>query len=650
MGMDSMKKKILERLDTEFYITATQLASEVGASEKTVRTRIKELNEELKEHGAQIHSRRNAGFCLRIDDVDAYEAWRKQSMAITEALPATSAERVQYLLAYLLNHSDYIKLDDLSQFLYISRNSLTADLKQVEHMLKLYDLSIDRRPSYGIRIEGSEFNRRICIANCLLKRERMGMDLDKQKQDMKRLADILKDVLQECKLNLSETAFESLVLHLYVANGRIQRNCPVDFSPEAKEEACKNLRDYAMEAAVKIAQKVEQVMGIRYSDQELFYLAIHVDGKTFPDSSKHKPNLVITERIDKLVLQMLTAVYEGNGIDFRDNLELRMSLNQHMVPFDIRMKYGIPMHNPLLDEIKKEYAFAYAIAATACTVLRQYYNKKIPEDETGYFALLFALANEKKDRQLGRKNIVVVCISGRGSSQLFLYKYRQAFGKYINQIYECTVFDLETFDFKGKEIAYVFTTVPLSCELPAPVFEVSQFLSSEEVENYRRLFERGDMDFLRRYYDERLFMGRLQGETKEEVLEKMCAHIRTVRELPNGFLKSVLLRERMGQTDFGNLVAIAHPHRIMTKEPFVAAAVLEKPIWWGHNQVQVVFLAAMSEKKAEEDIERFYQATTDFVFNADAVQQLIASPDYATLLRLLGYEKTAGQNLPERYR
>ncbi len=636
--MEYNEERILKQLETEKYATAVQIAKAVGISERTVRIRIGELNRQMEGCGAQIRSRPNMGFWLEISVWPKYEQWKEKQRKRRIEMPATSADRVTYLLAYLLNHDNYVKVDDLSEFLYVSRNTLSADLKQAECVLNLYHLQIKRRPNYGICVTGSEFDRRICIAACLLRDDRIRMQTPKQQEDMRRLADIMKKILMEFCLQASESGFESLILHAYVANGRIRRGHLIQISPDQKKELCANLGRHALEAARAAAAEISSQMKIDYAEEEILYLAVHISGKTSPDTARRKsPGLVISSRIDELVLEMLEAVYEGNGIDFRDNLELRMSLNQHMVPFDIRMKYAIPMKNPILDKIKQEYAFAYTIAATACTALCRHYGREIPEDELGYFAVLFALALEKQGKTIDRKNIVVVCVSGRGSSQLFLYRYKQAFGKYIDQIYECSVFELEDFDFAGKNIDYLFTTVPLNLALPVPVFEISLFPDREEIDSYQRLFERGSSAFLYSYYDKRLFIPNLAGRDKEDILRKICAHIASVRPLPDGFLEAVLERERMGQTDFGNLVAISHPCRIMTREKFVATAILEEPVWWGHNEVQVVLLAALGEEK-DEDIERFYQATTDLVFNEARVRRLIESRDYETFISLLSGE------------
>ena len=93
-------------------------------------------------------------------------------------------------------------------------------------------------------------------------------------------------------------------------------------------------------------------------------------------------------------------------------------------------------------------------------------------------------------------------MSGKGSSRLFMYKYRQAFGRYINQIYECSIYDLEAFDFREKDIDYVFTTIPINVSVPVPIFEVSLILEHEDIEAYQEVFQSVKSEFIHRYYRE----------------------------------------------------------------------------------------------------------------------------------------------------
>ena len=78
-------------------------------------------------------------------------------------LPADSEERIDYLLALFLNREEYQKLEDLSEFLFVSPKTLSNEMKKVEYILSKFSLRIERRPHYGMRIEGTEVNKRRCI-------------------------------------------------------------------------------------------------------------------------------------------------------------------------------------------------------------------------------------------------------------------------------------------------------------------------------------------------------------------------------------------------------------------------------------------------------------------------------------------------------
>ena len=107
-------------------------------------------------------------------------------------------------------------------------------------------------------------------------------------------------------------------------------------------------------------------------------------------------NFVIPENIDQLSLRILQLISNEYHLDILNDFDIRMTLNQHLVPFDIRMRYEIPLKNPLLQEIKENYSLAYQAARIAANVLSDIYKRPIPEDEIGYFALIFQLALEKQ--------------------------------------------------------------------------------------------------------------------------------------------------------------------------------------------------------------------------------------------------------------
>lgn len=623
-------KQLLMILQDGKILTSSIIAEEVHLSEKTVRLRLKLLSEDIKMHGAELIAKPGSGFQLEIMNSQLFNEWMHSSNQ--QEIPTTSKERTQFLLQYLLEYDDYVKLDDLKQLLYVSRNTITADLKQVEYILTIYHLKVERRPNYGIKIRGTELNKRLCIANCLFKHNMTQVVLPNEKAKCQTLTDLISNIAKKYHLTMSENSFENLIVHTFIMNDRIQKEQMIEYSDAAKEEIYQLVKGQTIGIAEELSELIKSAFSIHYNEDEILYLALHLSGKATSDQhGKYGENLVISSKIDELVLHMLSVVYEEMRIDFTKNLELRMSLNQHMVPFDIRMRYNIPLKNPILEKIKTDYAFAYTVAAHATTSLKNYYNKEIPEDEIGYLAILFALAMEQRDKEIKKHNIIVVCASGRGTSQLFMFRYKQAFGKYINKIVEMTIFDLESCDFKGLEIDYVFTTIPINFKLPVPIYEVSLFLDSKEIDNYQRIFESKDINFMNNYFSQPLFIPCLKAKNKEEALRKICEFAQTKKKLPNQFYESVIKREQMGQTDFGNLVAIPHPYQMISEEKFVVATILENPVWWGHNEVQVVFLISLNDE-ISQDIEDFYRVITNYLSSLDLVKKTIEKREFSNLL------------------
>lgn len=620
-----MKKQqydVLKFLAEDYYCTAKELAEKLLVSEKTIRNRIKELKIALKNYGAKIESKPRYGYRLIILDEDLFV--KVQLNQDDNDIPDTNEARQLYLIQTLINDQCYFKMDDLVEKLFISRNILSNNLKRVEEIFQQYQLTVERRPNYGIRLEGSEFNKRNFIVNHLYG----DYDVIDQSQI---LMNLIIGINQESAVNMSEVALDHFIRYCVVMIERIRGKNNIKQNELIENEVS--------EATQKITNEycdhIENLMQIIINQTERQYLAIQYGSKLSSDSySKYGPNFVITGKIDELVFNMLNRVYEMFGINFRNNLELRMSLNQHLVPMDIRLRYNIPVTNPLKEMIKKEYPFPYTLATGASITLKEYYQREIPDDEISYLAVIFALATEKRDLMFEKKNIVLVCVSGKSSAQLFKYKYKQAFGEYINNIFDCNVIDLESFDFEHNQIDYIFTTVPLAKKYPVPIYEINIFIDSSEILTYREMFESGDKSKLLKYYSTNLFIPDLKASTKEEVIQQMCKQINRFGILPEGFYEAVMKREELGQTDFGNLVAIPHPYKTMGQQSFVAVAILEKPILWTTNEAQVIFMLSVGNTD-DPDLEDFYKKTSAIFFDSKAIKQLIIEPRFETLIELL---------------
>lgn len=611
------------------YRTSQSLAEVFHVSDRTIRNDLKEMNEVLLHYGAEIISKPKIGNILHVKDRKKFQKYLDQLYQEDEEnLPITSRERVHYLLEYLLHVERYVKLDDLCDTLFISKSSLSQDLKEVRKYLEQYNLKLVSKPNYGVRVEGREFDFRLCIANSAIERI-VNKDMKKSQQSiLKKIGDILQETFDKHAFKMSEVAFQNLIIHIFIAIERIQGNCYVPLEDEQLKTLQKEV-EYGM--AEEIVSQMEQVFSETFPDSEIGYIAIHLAAKKTIEIDNVMDNMVISDEVNETVSHMLEEVYEAFKIDFLDDFDLRMMLALHLVPFKVRMEYDIILHNPLLKEIKNRYTLAYNIAVAASDVLRECYHKEIKEDEIGYFALHFNLALERKKVNKRKKNILIVCGTGRGTAQLLVYKYKETFGKYLENIYTCDTMSVGKQDF--NKIDYIIATVPIQVKVPVPILEVKFFLEDRDIQAVKTLLSKDHNSSISKYFDQRLFLINVEVNNKEEALQKMVEKIREIKEIPDNFYDAVMKREKQAVTEFGNLVAIPHPYRAISKETFVCIMVLNKPILWDKKKVQLIYLMSM-EDNMNRNLQQFYKITSKLLMNKDYVKEIIQGKDFNVLLQM----------------
>lgn len=623
-------QRLLDILSTEEYRTAAQLADGLQVSEKTARLRIKALNEDLVEYGAEVISKARFGYKLCITNQEKFNVYEKEAEKPAESfVPDTGEERSEYLLAYLIWQPGYVKAEELCDFLYISRPTLTKSLRSVGMILKRYELEIERKPNYGMKIRGKELDIRRLICDYFIRRNCLAeLNPEHIEKELEKLAIDIRKMLADYNIPLLETAFENFVEYVYVACKRMKRDRYLQIVMDGMPEMGIREKSFVKELSEYLGKQYKCIV----TKEETSYILLYLSGRRIVGNVvENDTNFVIREHLDRMAVQMFEYIQREYHMDFRNDFDVRMTLNQHLVPLDIRIRFDIPLHNPLLEDIKKNYGLAYQISCEASQVLKNYYQKTISEDEIGYLALIFELAIERK-QQNEKSDILVVCSTGKGSSRLLKYKYEQEFSEYLNQIYVCDLIGLERFDF--SKVDYVFTTVPITKEIPVPIVEVGMFLGQDDVQKVVKVLKKGPNGYLETYYGKQRFFAHIKAKNKTEVLEFLCEKIQEQESVDTDFLDMVLEREAYIQMDYGNMIAIPHPNRIASEETFAYVAVLEEPVQWNLHPAQVILLTSVGRKE-DKNRQSFYESTARFALDKNAVEALIANPEYEQFFQFI---------------
>ena len=145
-------------------MTSKQLADQMNLSVRTIKSTLKGLKMELISYGAELEIKRGVGYRLHILNEENFLPIenRIQNQAPRQ-FPHVQKERSIYIIKKLLSLDYPIKLDDLADELYVSRNTISLDIREVKRLLQNYHLVIVQSNNNGIIVEGSEIHKRICI-------------------------------------------------------------------------------------------------------------------------------------------------------------------------------------------------------------------------------------------------------------------------------------------------------------------------------------------------------------------------------------------------------------------------------------------------------------------------------------------------------
>jgi len=439
------------------------------------------------------------------------------------------------------------------------------------------------------------------------------------------------DMIVENDLQFSDTSFENLVLYIYIMYKRMKRGRVVRVEEEKLEQVRETI-EFKMAHRI-VVEMVKAGMLQEYIESEVFYVSVYIACRRSGGSGNNiSSNFIVPEKMMQLTDLMLNELFEVYQIDLRNDFDFRMMIANHMVPFSIRMQYGIPVKNPLLAEIRNKYPFIHAMAQRAMVPFTAFYENEISDDEIGYFTIYLMMALGNSQREIKKKNILLVCITGKASSNFLMYRLESEFKEYINQIQTCSIYELENYNF--TDIDMVFSTVPIHRKVNVPIYVISDFLENSEILEARKNLEIGSLSFLKDYYRRELFFIDLVGRSSDEVIEELCLKTSAIIPLPESFLRSVKEREASGSTDYGNHVAIPHPQEKLVENSFVSVGILKKPITWKNNSVQMVILMSVFDSN-NTSTQKFYEVTTRLLSNQQKIDEIIAAKSFDVLFQNL---------------
>lgn len=632
------KDIILSLMKSKDPVTSEWMAKELGVSDRTIRTEIKELQSQSAFLGIVIESFRGKGYLLKVKDFATFEKEftlnEKDSMDDTQSNLYEHQNRVIYILRRLLLGKDLVKLESLEESLFVSKPKLQNDLKMVREILESYHLKLVSTPHYGMHVEGDEYMKRICLSNYILSRNN-NLNIDSKslqlldKNLFEKIREIIIKKVNKYEFEISDITLENLATHIAIGCKRIDEGFVIeDFEHDV-------IGKYPFESIIanEIVKEVEEFTGKIFPEAEINYIIVHLLGtklihKNVINESSENDNL------RTIINCMLEKLKTNFNWDFYGDSEFIQAMIMHIGPAMNRLRYSMSIRNPLLDDIKRKYPSAFQGAAIASRCIEHYLGVEVGEHEIAYIALHIGVALERiKAIQIKTKRVIVVCNSGVGSAKLLYYRLKNEFKDEIDIVATTSYYQLNEYDLSS--IDFIISTIPLKEDIGVPVQVVHTFLGGEDIASIQEKLRSVKGSEERRYLDESRVFIHKNFDDKESVIRFMCEELHKQKLVSKDYVNSVFEREEIAATSFGNFVAIPHPFEPETEETFWTVCTLKKPIEWaGKNMVQFICLLNIG-KNPKEDLEGMYRRLIALVENRTMVQKVLRSESAEDIVRLV---------------
>ncbi|TCW42469.1 transcriptional antiterminator [Thermohydrogenium kirishiense] len=651
MNMNNMERemeiiKIL--LNSEEPIVVNELAEKLNVSNKTIRNDLKKAEEFLNEKGLKLLKKPGTGVMIEGPESKKLDLSTELNNSSKFVEPFSPEARKNYILKRLFMSNKNITIKELADELYVSKVTIHKDLEAVKEWLSKYNLRLIKKTNYGIEISGNEEDWRNAAASLIVSnkgqeeiKELLYEDytgridyktLTRLKElidiDYRKLEKIVSNMESKLEFRLSDEAFISLIIHIAISMERLIRNKDIRLSNDVLKKL-KQEEEYLV--AKQAAKEIEENFEVKLPDSEIGYILLHILGAKMQQNKLKNIEIEIKEdeNINIAVImakEIIKIAEKALSVDFSSDSQLLNGLILHLKPTINRLKYGLTLRNPILNQIKENYPDIFGVAWMTSIVFEKYIGKKVGEEELGYITLHLGAAFERAKKPL---KALVVCSSGIGTSQLLAVRLERCFRKI--EIIDI-VSSLTLNDKMSENVDFIISTIPI--ESDKPVVNITPLLTQNDIRKLENFIEDFYENKNKKIFDIEIIDVDDSTKVKERLLEIIVNELSRVGYVKKEYLNDVLLRENISSTYIGNGIAIPHGKPENINKSVISVTRLKKPIKWNDEDVRVIIMVSIATRDIKY-ANRFFRKLYYNIDDPNFLDDILKSNNKSDLEKIL---------------
>ncbi|NIK71410.1 BglG family transcription antiterminator [Paenibacillus sp. BK720] len=490
MRISSRSRRILELLlRNDHELTAAQIAEEIQVSSRTVHRELAAVEEILRAEGARLLKKSGSGIRLQGDQAALERLARL--VTVSEEIEFSPEERQLYLLCLLLESEEPVKLFTLAHESKVTIPTVANDLDDLDQWVQRFGVTLTRRRGYGIELTGQEEQLREMIRQIIRDRfedtelissrnELPVHPLDGRlltlvgQSEMEAVEKILWSWEEYGGSRLSENAYTDLLIRLSIALRRIRAGKTVEAAsvPALRQES----------DAVYLTERLAALTERTFPPAETAYIGRLLRSVQSEDLSVlPADDLILTDTVRSLI----EHVQQAMAAEFNKDRSLRDGLFLHLKDALQRLSEGTNIRNPLLDQIKKDYASLFNIVRKA--VNRVFTDRAVPDEEVGFLVMHFGASLERLKQLRHNVRAILVCSSGIGSSKLLQIRLQKELPE-IHIVDRVSWYEASRTEKDKYDLIISTVDLPINGE---PYIKVSPLLTQAETDRLRAFVQTG---------------------------------------------------------------------------------------------------------------------------------------------------------------
>ncbi|XKM13555.1 BglG family transcription antiterminator [Orbaceae bacterium ac157xtp] len=636
------------------FLPASYYAQKLNVSEKTIYADIDALNQTLIKYpnlNIKLERSPRKGIILKATKADfdqlVYHFTQNDSHSFfnQNARRFTPEYRRLDIVKRLLLKDEDQSLDQLSRLYLVSKSSLTKDIVLINNEINKDRVSLEVGRSTLI-VNGDEINRQRAIKQFLSAyiKQQDAIYLTQLLDSFvtPNLFEYLKKLLsthysfltQYC----SEYYLNSLLISLTIQVFRLKQGVTIGKADDFLFNHIRYMQSYMI--ATNLANLLTKEFEVKFTNYDIDYLSkllfIH---RIVDENSQINDSLYA-----RVIKDLINKVGEIERVDLSRNYKLYNSLLSHFPAMITRIQQNIEIVNPLLTEIKQEYAKLFSVLWYALSDIEKQFNVRLNEHELSFLLIHFQVA---LDKAADAKNILIVCQYGVSSSSLIFNKVKQLLPAKDNiEVYPLS----KLFSLPLENVDLIISTLDIE-NIEVPVVKISSLFNNSDYQTIiqayvnfilnkptTELCRKNSWSAIRRFLDFELVNLRVEVKTKQQCLKLLLDELEFRGYVDHRYRESVLNREDLGNTAIEHAVALPHGSPNYVNKSTISLLTLTSPVRWGLMDVDTIIMVSLSEKDTAyiNDIyTEIYQLTSE----RDYILQLKQITSNQDLSIFLNYNK-----------